>query len=183
MRLNAEPRMIDAVRPRGLAGLLALALGASLLLAAAAWIRVPMWPVPMTMQTFAVLLIGACCGARLAAGAVALYLAEAALGLPVIAAATPLGPTAGYLVGFLLAATAVGFAADKGWTRRPLPLALTLVVGEALIYLPGLAWLDLGFVGDLRATLAAGLLPFLPGEAAKLALAAAAITAAARRSA
>lgn len=183
MRTNTQQGLIDAIRPRGLAGQLALALGASLLLAASAWIRVPMWPVPMTMQTFAVLLIGACCGTRLAAAAVALTLAEAALGLPVIAAATPLGPTAGYLAGFLLGATAVGFAADQGWTRRPLTLVLALLAGEALIFAPGLAWLDLAYVGNLHATLAAGLVPFLPGEAAKLALAAAVLTMTARRSA
>ncbi len=165
---------------RGLLGNAALVVGASLLLAASAWVKVPMWPVPMTMQTFAVLLIGATCGARLGAGAVAAYLVEAAAGLPVLAGAAPLvalGPTTGYLAGFLLAAAAVGFAADRGWTRRALPLFAVLLAGEALIFLPGLAWLYGAFLHNAQATLATGLLPFLPGEAAKVALALAAITA------
>jgi biotin transport system substrate-specific component len=151
--------------------------GANLLLVASAWVKVPMWPVPMTMQTLAVLLIGAACGARLAPAAVAAYLAEAAAGLPVLAGAAPLGPTAGYLAGFLLAAAAVGLAAERGAMRRTAPMLAALLAGEALIFLPGLAWLDFGFLHGARATLAAGLVPFLPGEAAKLALAAVILTA------
>jgi len=185
MRLKTENTLMAVLWPRrGLLGSAGLVVGASLLLAASAWVRVPMWPVPMTMQTFAVLLIGATCGARLGAAAVAAYLVEAALGLPVLAGAVPLlafGPTAGYLAGFLLAAAAVGFAADRGWTRHVLPLLAVLLAGEALIYLPGLAWLHGAFLHDVRASLTAGLLPFLPGEAAKLALAVAAIAASRRR--
>ena len=154
-------------------------LAGSALLAACAWVRVPMWPVPMTMQTFAVLLIGASCGPRLGAAAVAAYLAEAALGLPVLAGGKPLvlgGPTFGYLVGFLPAAVAVGWAARRGWTRRGWPTLLgALLLGQALIYLPGLAWLHAAWLHDLRATLAAGLLPFLLGDALKLLLAAASL--------
>ena len=154
-------------------------LAGSALLTAAAWVRVPMWPVPMTMQTLAVLLIGATCGPRLGAATVAAYLAEAALGLPVLAGGTPLvlgGPTFGYLLGFLLAAIAVGWAARRGWTRRGWPTLLgALLVGQALITLPGLAWLHAAWLHDLRATLAAGLLPFLLGDALKLLLAAASL--------
>ena len=154
-------------------------LAGSALLAAAAWVRVPMWPVPMTMQSFAVLLIGASCGPRLGAAAVAAYLAEAALGLPVLAGGKPLvlgGPTFGYLVGFLMAAAAVGWAAQRGWTRRRWPTLLgALLLGQALITLPGLAWLHAAWLHDLRATLAAGLLPFLLGDALKLLLAAASL--------
>ncbi len=185
MRTRTEDTLMAVLWPRrGLLGNAGLVAGASLLLAASAWVKVPMWPVPMTMQTFAVLLIGATCGARLGAAAVAAYLVEAALGLPVLAGAVPLlalGPTAGYLLGFLLAAAAVGFAADRGLTRRALPLLAVLLAGEALIYLPGLAWLHGAFLHDVRATLGAGLLPFLPGEAVKLALAMAAIAASQRR--
>jgi biotin transport system substrate-specific component len=153
----------------------ALAVGGSLLLAASAHVTVPLWPVPMTMQTFAVLLLGATCGARLGAAMVAVTFAEAAVGLPVLATPVPLlafGPTSGYLLGFLLAAAAVGAAADQGWTRPVLTRLAVLAVGEALIYLPGLAWLRIGFAPSMHATLAVGLLPFLPGEAIKLALAA-----------
>ena len=154
-------------------------LAGSALLTAAAWVRVPMWPVPMTMQTLAVLLIGATCGPRLGAATVAAYLAEAALGLPVLAGRTPLvlgGPTFGYLVGFLMAAVAVGWAARRGWTRRGWPTLLgALLVGQALVYLPGLAWLHAAWLQDLRATLAAGLFPFLLGDGLKLLLAAASL--------
>jgi biotin transport system substrate-specific component len=154
-------------------------LAGSALLAACAWIRVPMWPVPMTMQTFAVLLVGATCGPRLGAAAVAAYLAEAALGLPVLAGGTPLvlgGPTFGYLVGFLPAAVAVGWAARRGWTRRGWPTLLgVLLLGQTLITLPGLAWLHAAWLHDLRATLAAGLFPFLLGDGLKLLLAAASL--------
>lgn len=185
MRMRGENTLAAALWPgRGLLGSAALVVGASLLLAASAWVKVPMWPVPMTMQTFAVLLIGATCGARLGAAAVAAYLAEAAFGLPVLAGSAPLlafGPTTGYLAGFLLAAAAVGVAAERGLTRRALPLLAVLLAGEALIYLPGLAWLHAAFLHSLPATVAAGLLPFLPGEVVKLALAAAAIGATQRR--
>jgi biotin transport system substrate-specific component len=187
MRTHAKTTLAAALWPRhGLLRSFALVLGANLLLAASAWMKVPMWPVPMTMQTFAVLLIGATCGARLGAAAVAATLVEAALGLPVLAGAVPLlalGPTAGYLAGFLLAVAAVGLAADRGWTHRTLPLLVALLAGEALIYLPGLAWLYGAFLHDARASVAAGLLAFLPGEAAKLALAAAVIVSSQRRAA
>jgi biotin transport system substrate-specific component len=177
---SAMPPLVRSVWSEG--GLLRdalLVLVGSALLTAAAWVRVPMWPVPMTMQTFAVLLIGASCGPRLGAAAVAAYLAEAALGLPVLAGGTPLvlgGPTFGYLVGFMLAALAVGWAAQRGWTRRGWPTRLgALLLGQALIYLPGLAWLHAAWLHDLRATLAAGLFPFLLGDGLKLLLAAASL--------
>ena len=182
MQATQEPTMplVRSAWPEG--GLMRdalVVLAGSALLAACAWIRVPMWPVPMTMQTFAVLLIGASCGPRLGAAAVAAYLAEAALGLPVLAGGKPLvlgGPTFGYLVGFLMAAVAVGWAARRGWTRRGWPTLLgALLLGQALIYLPGLAWLHAAWLQDLRATLAAGLLPFLLGDALKLLLAAASL--------
>ena len=181
MRSKAEASLTAGLGRRGgLLKALGLVAGANLLLVASAWVKVPMWPVPMTMQTLAVLLIGAACGATLAPAAVAATLAEAALGLPVLAGAASLaalGPTAGYLAGFLLAAAALGLAAERGAMRRTLPMLATLLAGEALIFLPGLAWLDIGFLHDARATLATGLFAFLPGEATKLALAAVIITA------
>ena len=177
VRQGSTMPLVRSVWPEG--GLLRdalVVLSGSALLAAAAWVRVPMWPVPMTMQTFAVLLIGASCGPRLGAAVVAAYLAEAALGLPVLAGGKALvlgGPTFGYLVGFLLAAIAVGWAAQRGWTRRGWPTLLgALLLGQALIYLPGLAWLHAAWLHDLRATLAAGLFPFLLGDALKVLLAA-----------
>jgi biotin transport system substrate-specific component len=150
-------------------------LGGSLLLAASAWVRVPMWPVPMTLQTMIVLLIGLTYGSRLAGATVLAYLLEGAAGLPVFAGGQTLltvGPTLGYLMGFLLAASVTGALAERGWSRRPLALVAVLLIGDALIFAPGLAWLDVGYVHAWDRTFALGLLPFLPGEAAKLAMAA-----------
>ena len=98
-----------------------LAVIGSILLTLSAKIQVPFWPVPMTMQTFVVLVLGVAYGWRLAGATVLLYLAQGALGLPVFAAGGGLaymaGPTGGYLVGFLLAAVAVGWLAERGWAR------------------------------------------------------------------
>jgi biotin transport system substrate-specific component len=179
-RQHSKMPLIHSVWPEsGLRRDVLVMLAGSALLTAAAWVRVPMWPVPMTMQTFAVLLIGATCGPRLGAAAVATYLAEAVLGLPVLAGGKPLvlgGPTFGYLIGFLLAAMTVGWAAQQGWMRRGWPSILSaLLLGEALIHLPGLVWLYAAWTQDLRATLAVGLFPFLLGDALKLLLAAASL--------
>ncbi len=165
---------------------LALAVAGSVLLALAARVQVPMWPVPMTMQTAVVLLLAASGGLGIGAGAVAVYIAEAAAGLPVLAFGLPLfaaGPTLGYVAGFFLAAVWVGFAAERGWTRRALPLLAVLGGGEALIYGAGLMWLRAAFVSDMRTALAVGLAPFVAGEAVKFALTFAAVLAFARRKA
>jgi biotin transport system substrate-specific component len=152
-----------------------LALAGSLLLILSAKLQVPFYPVPMTLQTLAVLLLGLTLGARLAALAVLLYLAQGALGLPVFAG-TPArglglaymaGPTGGYLVGFLLAATACGWLAQG--SRSAIVLALAALIGLALIYLPGTLWLA-GFLG-FEAAVMQGVLPFLLGDLVKAALA------------
>lgn len=151
-----------------------LALCGSIFVALCARIQVPMWPVPMTMQTFAVLFIGLAFGGRIATATMLTYLAEGAAGLPVFANGGGIAyfssPTAGYLFGFLLAATAVGYLADRGWDRSALRVSGALAIGTALIFVPGVAWLS-GFIG-LQDAIAGGLLPFLPGEVVKAALAA-----------
>lgn len=146
-----------------------LALLGSALLAASAQVSLPLWPVPATLQTLAVLLLGALGGARLGAASVALYLAEGAVGLPVFAggaggAAVLAGPTAGYLLGFLPAAWLAG-QVGQGLARQ----AVVLTAAHLLLFLPGVAWLA-GFVGWDKA-LVAGFLVFLPGTAVKTALA------------
>jgi biotin transport system substrate-specific component len=154
---------------------LLLALAGSGLLAISAKLQVPFWPVPMTMQTFAVLLIGFLYGWRLGAATVVLYLAEGAAGLPVFAGGGGIaylaGPTAGYLVGFVIAAALVGRLAELGWDRRVSTTAMAMLLGNLAIYGPGLLWL--GTVVGYGKVLAVGMLPFLPGDALKLALAAA----------
>ncbi len=160
-----------------------LAFAGAGLMTLAAKISVPFWPVPMTMQTLAVALIGLTYGPRLAFASLALYLTQGLVGLPVfvgtpaqgIGPAYMMGPTGGYLVGFLLAAWAVGALAARGWSRTVPKAFLAVFVGELVIFGCGLAWLST-LLGPEKA-IAAGLLPFLPGEALKVSLAALAVPA------
>jgi biotin transport system substrate-specific component len=161
-----------------------LAVLGSALLAGFAQISVPFWPVPLTMQTFAVLAIGITYGARLGAATVILYLLEGFAGLPVFAGGNsgPVymsGPTGGFLVGFVFAAGIVGRLAEDGWDRSPLRTVGAMVLGNLTIYLFGVAWLtqflasrqtlDLS-AGFMRA-MAGGVYPFLLGDALKVLLA------------
>ena len=140
-------------------------------------VAVPMVPVPVTMQTFAVTMVGALLGARLGATTVAVWLAEAAAGLPVLqggaAGLGPFaGPTAGYLWAFPLAAALVGLLVERGWDgRRPVSAFGAMLLGNALCLAVGGAWLA-RLIGA-PAALAAGVLPFLLGGALKSALGAA----------
>ena len=131
----------------------ALAFCGTLVLAVSAKVQVPFYPVPMTLQTLAVLALGAAFGARLAAATVALYLGEGLVGLPVFAGALAgpaymAGPTGGYLAGFLVAAALVGWLAERGWDRAwPPPLA-AMTLGHAVIFACGFAWLALALGAD-----------------------------------
>ena len=150
-----------------------LAVIGSILLTLSAKIQVPFWPVPMTMQTFVVLVLGVAYGWRLAGATVLLYLAQGALGLPVFAAgggpAYMAGPTGGYLVGFLLAAVTVGWLAERGWARSWTSTLAAMLIGTAIIFACGIAWLST-LIG-LPKGIDAGLKPFLLSEAVKIALA------------
>jgi biotin transport system substrate-specific component len=152
---------------------IALAVIGSILLTLSAKIQVPFWPVPMTMQTFVVLVLGVAYGWRLAGATVLLYLAQGALGLPVFAGgggpAYMAGPTGGYLVGFLLAAVAVGCLAERGWARSWTSTLAAMLIGTAIIFACGIAWLST-LVG-LPKAIDVGLKPFLLSEAVKIALA------------
>ncbi len=165
---------LDAAR-HGILATFGLVLGASLLLTLSAKIQVPFWPVPMTLQTGVVLLLAMLMGPRLAVAAVLLYLAQGATGLPVFAG-TPgkgvglaymMGPTGGYMAGWLLAAAFLGWFAER-W-QAPLLLFLAALVAVALNYAPGLLWLA-QFTGWDH-VLALGAMPFLLGDAVKAALA------------
>lgn len=156
------------------------ALAASWLVAAAAWVEVPLWPVPMTMQSWAVLLVGALCGWRMALAALLLYLAQGAAGLPLFAGgkaglAVLTGPTAGYLAAFPLAAALVGRLAERGRLDTAWRLTAAFLAGHALILALGALWLAT-FVGLERA-IGGGVLPFLTGAVLKSALATAAVLA------
>ncbi len=151
-----------------------LALVGSLLVAVSAQFQVPMVPVPMTMQSFAVLVIGAAYGARLGAATLLLYMAEGALGLPVFAgmkggAQHLVGPTGGYIVGFVLAAGVVGWFAERGWDRGVVRTAIAMLTGKVFIFVPGVLWL--GAVIGMEKAVGAGLTPFIPGIFLKVALA------------
>lgn len=158
-----------------------LILGGSLFTAWMARIAIPLpfTPVPITGQTLAVLLVGAALGSRRGALSMAAYVLEGALGLPVFAGgaaglARVLGPTGGYLIGFIAAAFLTGWLAERGWDRQPFTAALAMLAGNIVIYLFGLPWLARfvgGFLGP-KGALTLGLLPFIPGDLLKLALAA-----------
>jgi len=150
----------------------ALVLGAGLVTALAARIAVPVpWsPVPLTGQTFAVLLSGAALGARRAFLAQLLYLLEGASGLPVFAGGTGglavfAGPSAGYLVSFPLAAAATGALAERGWDRRFVTTLLAMLAGSAVILVPGAVVLSRFVSGGRLFT--AGVLAFVPGDVIK----------------
>lgn len=145
----------------------------TLLLAASAQLQIPMIPVPLTLQTLVVFLLGAAYGPRLGAATVATYLIAGAGGLPVFAggasAAALVGPTAGYLLGFVVAAALVGRCAAAGWDRTPWKMAGAMLLGNAVIFLCGATWLA-QFVGWSQ-SFALGVVPFIPGDILKIAAA------------
>ena len=169
--------MIEALWLRsGVAREVALILGGSLLIALSAQLQLvlPFSHVPISGQTFAVLLLGALYGRRRGLTTVVTYLTFGAVGLPVFAGgglgvAKLLGPTGGYLVGFAAAAFIVGTLSERGWDRKPWSTAASMVIGNGIIYAVGIVWLS-KFVG-WQAVLGAGFFPFLIGDALKIALA------------
>lgn len=142
-------------------------------------VPVPGSPVAMNMGTFAVLSIGAAYGPRLGLTTILGYMIIGMLGFDIFQSSTAdlngvsymMGSTGGYLVGYVLATLALGFAARAGWDRSVVLMALAMLIGNALIYLPGLAWLGQLYGWD-QPILAWGLTPFLIGDALKLGLAA-----------
>ena len=140
-----------------------LAIIGALALALSAKIQVPFTPVRMTLQTLVVLALGAAFGARVAAATVALYLVEGLLGLPVFAGAIAgpaymLGPTGGFLAGFLVAATLIGLLAERGWDRSWVWLTGAMTLGHVAIFALGFAWLAT-LIGPEKA-FALGVAPF-----------------------
>ena len=183
MRTNGRAQaLVAAFMPQeGVAAALAqgaLVLGASAFVALAARLRIdlPFTPVPITGQSVAVLLVGALLGSRLGAASLIAYWAEGVMGMPVFAGGRSgwayfIGPSGGYIVGFILAAWLIGFLAERGWDRRPWSLAAAMLGGEVCIYLVGLPWLA-HFLPAGRSVWVAGLLPFIPGDTVKLLVAA-----------
>lgn len=159
-----------------------LVIAGAFLLTLSARLKVPFYPVPMTMQTFVVLVLGAVYGSRLGAASVAFYLAIGAAGVPVFAD-TPergiglvymMGPTGGFLVGFLASALVVGMLAERGWDRSVAWLLAAMAIGHVVIFAFGVAWLA-GLLGWSKAwTL--GVAPFFLATLLKTALGAAAVS-------
>lgn len=142
-------------------------------MAASAQVSIPWVPVPFTLQTLAVLATGLALGSRLGAASAAAYVVAGAAGLPVFSAGTAglSGPTAGYLLGFILAAWIMGRAAEKGADRKALPLLGALALAHLAIYIPGTLWLSGFMKGDSAHAFSVGVLPFLAGDAIKAAAA------------
>lgn len=180
------PTLMPLAGNRAIQGII-LVLAGTALIAIAAKIKVPFFPVPMTLQTLAIILIAATYGFRLGTLTVLAYLAEGFFGLPVFTNTPPavagpayfLGTTGGFLAGFVLLAMIVGYAADRGWDRSIPRLFGAIFVGEIALFALGFAWLawfatlSSGAVGlGADTALAAGVTPFIWGDLLKSALAA-----------
>ncbi len=159
----------------------ALAIAGTIALTLAAKTKVPFYPVPMTLQSMVVLILGAAYGFRLGVATLLLYIGEGLAGLPVFAGAGagPLymaGPTGGYLAGFLLAVAIIGALAERGWDRSWPQLLAAMVLGQAAVYALGLGWLS-QLIGSEKAV-AGGFLPFYLADGFKTLLACALVIAA-----
>lgn len=163
------------IRAKGSAAVMrgfALAALGTALLTLSAKINLPLPFVPMTLQTLVVLMIGAAYGWRLGTATVIAYLAEGAIGLPVFAGSTgglaPLvGPTAGYLLGFVVAAFVTGWLSERGWDRSVWRLFVAMGIGHIATLALGFAWLAFGMKLGVEKAWLVGLLPFLPAAVVK----------------
>ena len=190
--LTTPNTLLGALQPRGDAAKLATNLATvvlgTLLITICAKISVPVWPVPVTLQSFAIVSLAAAFGLRIGVATVALYLLEGAFGLPVFATGGGLaylaGPTGGFLLGFLVLAAIVGFAADRGASAKPLTLFATMIGAEALLLVLGFAWLvvfsgQAGWIDQnnvVASAFAGAIQPFIIWDTLKMALAALTVT-------
>ncbi|MFC3705346.1 biotin transporter BioY [Devosia honganensis] len=190
--LTTPNTLLGVFQPKGniarLASNAAIVVLGTMLLTASAKINVPVWPIPVTMQTFAVAALAAAFGMRIGLATVALYLLEGAMGLPVFATGGGLvylvGPTSGFLLGFLAMAAIIGAAADRGASGRPLALFGAMLAGTAVLYVFGFAWL-VAMAGQaawvdqsnvLVSAFAKAVQPFIVWDALKMGLAALTVT-------
>ncbi|MBX9470796.1 biotin transporter BioY [Microcella sp.] len=190
-----RPTLVDRVVTRTWLSDIALVVAGTALVAVLAQVAIPLWPVPVTGQTLAVLLVGASLGAARGAASLALYAVLGGLGLPIYSDASGgwsvlLGPTGGYIIGFIVSAALVGWAAERAWDRGWYKPIITFIGGSLVVFAIGLPWLavslgQLGLPNDLQSVLVAGFYPFIIGGLIKAAIAAAllpALWAAAERS-
>lgn len=191
--LTTPNTLLGILQPKGdvakLASNLATVVLGTLLITLCAKINVPVWPVPVTLQGFAVAALAAAFGLRIGVATVALYLIEGAAGLPVFAGATAgipylMGPTGGFLFGFLAMAAIIGFAADRGASGKPLTLFAAMVVADAVLLVLGFVWLmalagQAGWIDQANvvgSAFAKAIQPFIVWDILKMALAALTVT-------
>lgn len=181
--ISLSPRrevLADVVVPRGAVADIALIAGGTALTAVMAQLAVPLWPVPVTGQTLAVLLVGSALGARRGTLSMMLYWAVGVLGLPVFSdgghgLGAALGPSGGYILGFIVSAYAVGKLAERGGDRTFLTGVLSFCAGTVITFSVGMVWLAMSLGAGLQQTLEWGLYPFILGGIVKALLAAAAM--------
>jgi len=190
--LTTPNTLLGLYQPKGdaakLASNLATVVLGTLLITVCAKINVPVWPVPVTLQGFAIAALAAAFGMRIGVATVGLYLLEGAMGLPVFATGGGLaylvGPTGGFLIGFIALAAIVGFAADRGALGKPLALFSAMLVGDAVMFVLGFTWLALmagqaGWIDQanvLGSAFAKAVQPFIVWDILKMALAALTVT-------
>ena len=175
---KSETLLGVALAPLDIVRQVGLVIGFSLLTAVAAQVVIPIGPIPITGQTFAVLLTGALLGSRLGALAIIAYLIEGASGLPFFAGghfglAHLVGPTGGYLISFPAAAYITGAFAEHGWDRRFLSAAAAMSIGSAVILFCGWAWFSFAWHTPPTLALIQTLTTLVPGDIVKILLAAA----------
>lgn len=172
-----RPTLADKLVKRSIATDIVLVAAGAALVAIAAQLVVPLWPVPITGQTLAVLIVGSSLGAVRGAISMVLYAVIGILGLPVFSDGSHgigvvFGPTGGYIIGFIFAAALTGWLAQRSWDHRILGAILSFLAGSAITFAIGLPWLALSLHLTLQQTLAAGLYPFIVGGIVKALLAA-----------
>lgn len=170
--------LADRVLPRHLVTDITLVVLGAALVGGFAQLYVPLWPVPVTGQTLAVLLVGSTLGAVRGALSMAVYALVGGLGVPWFSEAAHgwgviLGPTGGYIVGFVLSAAFVGWLAERQWDRKILKAIATFLGGSLVVFAVGLPWLSFVLGLDVEQTLQGGLYPFIVGGVIKALLAAA----------
>lgn len=182
---TAQPRVLADVVPSTWVRNSVLVLGGAAFVALAAQIAIPLpfTPVPLTAQTFAVLLVGASLGTARGAASLLLYTAMALVGMPVLAptaegthltgTAVLSAPSFGYVIGFIAAAAITGRLAERGASRTPVRTALMMVIGNLVIYAFGVTWLAMSIDASLATAVSLGVTPFLIGDLIKIALASA----------
>ncbi|CAN5176006.1 biotin transporter BioY [soil metagenome] len=172
-----RPTLADRLLSRGIVSDLILIASGAALTSILAQAAIPLWPVPITGQTLAVLIVGSSLGAVRGALSMLLYALLGIVGLPVFSdqahgIGVVFGPTGGYIVGFILAAALTGWRAQRSWDRKILKAFVAFLVGSAVTFAIGLPWLAITLGLTLEQTLQAGLYPFIIGGIIKAILAA-----------